>query len=117
MIWNKKFKYPQTIREAIEGERHYLISNEKLPSVTTILQATQSDEKKASLDKWKQRLEKTHLTRLRLGATETLETSAIHLDLLRALKMLNTAFTTIAYPLLKERGELLESRLSNDDAS
>jgi phosphate:Na+ symporter len=63
------------------------------------------------------KLEKTHLTRLRLGATETLETSAIHLDLLRALKMLNTAFTTIAYPLLKERGELLESRLSNDDAS
>ncbi len=56
MIWNKKFKYPQTIREAIEGERHYLISNEKLPSVTTILQATQSDEKKASLDKWKQRV-------------------------------------------------------------
>ena len=56
MIWNKKFKYPQTIREAIEGERHYLISDEKLPSVTTILQATQSDEKKASLDKWKQRV-------------------------------------------------------------
>jgi genome maintenance exonuclease 1 len=56
LIWNKKFKYPQTIREAIEGERHYLISNEKLPSVTTILQATQSDEKKASLDKWKQRV-------------------------------------------------------------
>ena len=53
MIWNKRFKYPQTIREAIEGERHYLIAQEKLPSVTTILQATQSDEKKASLDKWK----------------------------------------------------------------
>jgi len=46
LIWNKKFKYPQTIREAIEGERHYLISDEKLPSVTTVLQATQSDEKR-----------------------------------------------------------------------
>ncbi|MEL0033035.1 MAG: Na/Pi cotransporter family protein [Paracoccaceae bacterium] len=63
------------------------------------------------------KLEQTHLMRLRSGATETVETSAIHLDLLRALKMLNTAFTTIAYPLLKESGELLESRLSNDDAS
>ena len=56
MIWNKKFKYPKTNREAIEGERHYHIYDEKLPSVTTILQNTQSDEKKASLDKWKQRV-------------------------------------------------------------
>jgi len=23
--WNKKFKYPKTNREAIEGERHYHI--------------------------------------------------------------------------------------------
>lgn len=63
------------------------------------------------------KLERAHLTRLRAGATETIETSAIHLDLLRALKMLNTAFATIAYPLLKESGELLESRLSNEGAS
>tara|TARA_Y100000114_G_scaffold21315_1_gene17112 strand:+ start:4610 stop:5293 length:684 start_codon:yes stop_codon:yes gene_type:complete len=54
MQWNKKFEYPKTVREAIEGERHYSINNEKLPSVTTILQATQSDEKKESLAKWKQ---------------------------------------------------------------
>tara|TARA_R100000406_G_scaffold79584_1_gene60695 strand:- start:57 stop:740 length:684 start_codon:yes stop_codon:yes gene_type:complete len=54
MQWNKKFDYPKTVREAIEGERHYSINNEKLPSVTTILQATQSDEKKESLAKWKQ---------------------------------------------------------------
>ena len=53
MQWNKKFEYPKTVREAIEGERHYSINNEKLPSVTTILQATQSDEKKASLERWK----------------------------------------------------------------
>tara|TARA_Y100001937_G_scaffold113522_1_gene162276 strand:+ start:482 stop:1165 length:684 start_codon:yes stop_codon:yes gene_type:complete len=53
MQWNRKFEYPKTVREAIEGERHYSINNEKLPSVTTILQATQSDEKKASLERWK----------------------------------------------------------------
>ena len=50
--WNKKFDYPKTIREAIEGQRHYIINKEKLPSVTTILQATQSPEKKASLANW-----------------------------------------------------------------
>lgn len=62
-------------------------------------------------------LERKHLTRLRAGLAESIETSAIHLDLLRALKMLNTAFAMIAYPLLKESGELLDSRLSSDDAA
>lgn len=57
-------------------------------------------------------LERKHLTRLRQGLTESIETSAIHIDLLRSLKMLNTAFAMIAYPLLKEQGELLESRLA-----
>ena len=55
MKWNKQFIYPKTVREAIEGERHYNIDDEKLPSVTTILQATQSEEKKQSLARWKQR--------------------------------------------------------------
>jgi len=40
----------------INGGRHYDIGQEKLPSVTTILQATQSIEKKAILAKWKQKV-------------------------------------------------------------
>jgi ATP-dependent exoDNAse (exonuclease V) beta subunit len=54
MIWNKKFEYPTSIRSLINDQRHYDIGEEKLPSVTTILQATQSEEKKAILAKWKQ---------------------------------------------------------------
>jgi hypothetical protein len=54
MIWNKKFDYPPSIRSLINDERHYDINGAKLPSVTTILQATQSEEKKAILAKWKQ---------------------------------------------------------------
>jgi hypothetical protein len=42
MIWNKKFDYPPSIRSLINDQRHYDIGEEKLPSVTTILQATQS---------------------------------------------------------------------------
>jgi phosphate:Na+ symporter len=74
-------------------------------------------QQKELIRKIEKQLERAHLMRLRAGATETIETSSIHLDLLRALKMLNTAFTTIAYPLLKESGELLDSRLSNADES
>lgn len=71
-------------------------------------------EQKELIRDIEQTLERRHLTRLRQGLAESIETSAIHIDLLRSLKMLNTAFATIAYPLLKERGELLESRLAGD---
>ena len=56
MKWNKLYKYPPSTRSLIEGNRHYDVSNEILPSVTTILQATQSDDKKASLAKWRQKV-------------------------------------------------------------
>ena len=54
--WNKQFDYPESIRSLINDERHYDIGQEKLPSVTTILQATQSDEKKKVLEDWKNRV-------------------------------------------------------------
>ena len=53
---NKQFTYPKSMRSVINGGRHYDIGNTKLPSVTTILSATQSDEKKASLAAWKARM-------------------------------------------------------------
>lgn len=59
-----------------------------------------------------QKLEKKHLYRLKQGLSETIETSSIHLDLLRALKAVNTSFAMIAYPLLSDTGQLLESRLA-----
>ena len=56
MIWNKRFEYPKSQRSLIQGKRHYDIGHTKLPSVTTILSATQSEEKKKSLADWKARL-------------------------------------------------------------
>ena len=43
--WNKLYKYPKSKRELLKGDRHYDVNDEKLPSVTTILQATQDAEK------------------------------------------------------------------------
>ena len=54
--WNKKFIYPKSQRSLIEGKRHYDIKETLLPSVTTILSATQSEEKRQSLANWKARL-------------------------------------------------------------
>ena len=47
-----KFIYPGTNRELVGGKRHYVIGEEKLPSVTTILSATMPEEKRASLARW-----------------------------------------------------------------
>jgi phosphate:Na+ symporter len=52
-----------------------------------------------------------HFRRLRDGLPETIETSALHLDVLRDLKRINAHLTTVAYPILEETGELRGSRL------
>ena len=56
MKWNKKFIYPKSQRSLIQGSRHYDINETKLPSVTTIISATQSEEKRQKLAEWKARL-------------------------------------------------------------
>ena len=56
MIWNKRFEYPKSTRSLVKGRRHYEIGNDKLPSVTTILSQTQSEEKKKALEDWKARM-------------------------------------------------------------
>ena len=65
MKWNKLYKYPPSTRSLIEGSRHYDVSNEILPSVTTILQATQSDDKKASLAKWRRKVGENEAEKIR----------------------------------------------------
>ncbi len=44
------------MRSLIGGKRHYDVGEEKLPSVTTILSATQSEEKRKSLADWRARM-------------------------------------------------------------
>lgn len=67
---NYQFEYPTSTRSLIQGSRHYDIEQEKLPSVTTILSATQSEEKKAALAAWKARVGEEQATRTRDQAAE-----------------------------------------------
>ena len=66
MKWNKLYKYPASMRTSIEGRRHYEITGKKLPSVTTILSATQSEEKMASILKWQKRVGDVEAERVRI---------------------------------------------------
>lgn len=52
-----------------------------------------------------------HLERLRHGKPESLQTSSVHLDMLRDLKRINAHIVSVAHPILDESGSLIESRL------
>ncbi|MDP1837813.1 MAG: Na/Pi cotransporter family protein [Reyranella sp.] len=53
----------------------------------------------------------SHFARLREGRPESIETSSIHMDVIRDLKRINGHLTTVAYPILEAAGELADTRL------
>jgi genome maintenance exonuclease 1 len=54
----------------IQNERHYELGTEKLPSVTTILAATQPEEKRLALEAWKTRVGEVEANRTRDQAAD-----------------------------------------------
>jgi phosphate:Na+ symporter len=52
-----------------------------------------------------------HIERLRDGQVESLQTSSLHLDILRDLKRINAHIVSVAHPILDESGDLMGSRL------
>jgi phosphate:Na+ symporter len=53
----------------------------------------------------------SHLQRLRDGRSESMESSSLHLDILRDLKRIHSHICSVAYPVLERAGELQPSRL------
>jgi phosphate:Na+ symporter len=74
--------------------------------------ARQLVAEKAILRRMEKESHDRHLARLRTGAPETIDTSDIHLEVVRALKEINSLLVKVAYPILMERGHLLDSRLA-----
>ena len=64
MKHNNCYIYPKSMRETIDGKRHYNTGKEKLPSVTTILSATQEQSKTDSLQAWRDRVGDENATRI-----------------------------------------------------
>ena len=69
MKWSNKFNYPKSHKSSENGLRKYLVGSEKLPSVTSILQATKSDEDKAALENWKNRVGYKEANRIKSEAS------------------------------------------------
>ena len=69
MKWNYKFNYPKSSRSIEDGLRKYSFGDKKLPSVTAILQATKSEEDKASLELWRERVGQKEANKIKSEAS------------------------------------------------
>ena len=58
-----------------------------------------------------------HFERLREGRPESIETSSLHLDILRDLKRIHSHVCSVAYPVLEAAGELPARETAANDAS
>jgi phosphate:Na+ symporter len=56
-----------------------------------------------------------HLRRLREGRPQSIETSAMHIDIARDLKRIAAHIASVAYPILEQSGSLRRSRLLEEN--
>jgi phosphate:Na+ symporter len=56
-----------------------------------------------------------HLDRLREGRPETIETTSLHLDVLRDLRRIHSHICSVAYPVLDAAGELAAHRSTESE--
>ncbi|ACM27217.1 Na/Pi cotransporter family protein [Agrobacterium sp. SHOUNA12C] len=75
--------------------------------------ARQLMEVKVDVRRLEKQSSERHLERLRDGRVDSLQTSSLHLDMLRDLKRINAHIVSVAHPILDESGLLIESRLRN----
>jgi len=73
--------------------------------------ARQLLDEKRRVREMEMRAAEQHLARLRAGRLESLETSSLHLDILRDLKRIHSHLCASAYPALEAAGQLRPSRL------
>ncbi|WEO70068.1 MULTISPECIES: Na/Pi cotransporter family protein [Rhizobium/Agrobacterium group] len=73
--------------------------------------AKQMMEVKVEVRRLEKHSAERHLERLRDGRADSLQTSSLHLDMLRDLKRINAHIVSVAHPIMDEHGLLIESRL------
>ena len=68
-------------------------------------------EQKVQIREMEQRYSEAHYARIGAGRPESVESSSLHLDVLRDLKRINSHVTSVAYPILEDAGQIASSRL------
>ncbi|NOC83247.1 Na/Pi cotransporter family protein [Ruegeria sp. HKCCD6428] len=97
-----------------------ILANMKLASNVLISDDLESARllslEKTEIKRVERESRKRHLRRLQHGSRESFETSDIHLETLRAFREFNSHIASIAYPVLYQNGQLLETRLIDEIA-
>ena len=80
MKWNKLYHYPPSTRSTTDGLRTYEVGQEILPSVTTILGATKSQDAQQSIANWQSRVGMAEATRIKRQAASRGTNMHMHLE-------------------------------------
>ena len=115
-----KKKVTEQIQFSEEGlaeisKLHEMVTNNFELAINTYVSedselAHQLYETKADVRKLESRSVETHLQRIGVGVPASLVTSALHVDVLRDLKRINSHISTVAYPILIAAGEVPRTR-------
>lgn len=100
---------------------HKVVVNLKL-AMTVFLSgdvevARQLVNKKRLVNAFERRAVENHLERLRQGHRESIETSALYVDMLRDLRRIHSHLAAVAYPILDMAGELRKTRLKKRNSA
>ena len=114
---SQDLKFSTQGREEIHGFSDRVQSNVQL-ALNVMMNQNPAEARelvaaKEKVRRVEQKLQRNHIGRLREGLAESIDTSNIHQETLRALKQINTAFSMVGYPILLKSGDLLKSRLSD----
>jgi phosphate:Na+ symporter len=102
-----------------ELKRMHAIAVEQMRLAVTVFVTQDSDmarqlvEAKDQVRAIEREATENHLRRLREGTVASIETSSLHLDMLRDLKRIVAHLTMVAHPILEATGELRASRLKH----
>ena len=112
MHLKSKFTYPSSKKSIINGSRHYSINSFQLPSVTSIISFTRSEEDKAGLAAWKERVGHKEAERIKNEASS--RGSAMHFFLEKyLLGKLNAELIEEENQAKKMAEEIIEKGIKN----
>lgn len=103
--WKELLNLHRRVMDNIEQSLNVLVS-EDLDSARELI------IEKGLFRKFEHDMRDRHLSRLTQGTPESIATSDMHLEIIRALKEINSLYAAIAYPILSRHGQLLDDRLA-----
>ncbi|WP_027229600.1 Na/Pi cotransporter family protein [Phyllobacterium sp. UNC302MFCol5.2] len=110
-------KFSEDGYEELKKLFHLTIDNLRIAQTIFVTRdfklAKQMMEVKVEVRRMEKQSSERHLERLRDGRADSLQTSSLHLDILRDLKRINAHIVSVAHPILDECGLLIESRLKD----